>query len=335
MNRKGRKVTLTFRLLLLLSMGLVAFLSILLSLRYGAVEVGMREMLGILFLGEQSAHASIIWNIRLPRALVAALCGFQLAVAGLLLQGAMRNSMADPHLIGVSSGAGLLGILMILVYPAATQLVVPAAFIGALAAAMLVYALAWKRGASPVRIVLSGVAVSAFLNSGISGLLTFYSERVEGALSFLIGSLSARSWEHVNILWPYTACGIVVCMLLSSRMNVLSLGDEVARGLGMQVELTRFICLAVASLLAASAVSIIGMMGFVGLIVPHAARLLVGQDYRLLLPATGLLGIAVLSLADLAGRLLFAPVELAAGIVMGAVGGPFFLLLLRRRKPAG
>ena len=182
---------------------------------------------------------------------------------------------------------------------------------------MLIYLLAWKNGIQPIRIILAGVAVSAFLGAGISALMILYSDRVHNALMWMVGGLSARSWPHVAMLWPYTLVGFALAVM--------------ARSLGMRVELTRLLLTAVAAILAASAVSVVGLLGFVGLIVPHMARLVVGSDHRILLPASALLGAAVLLYSDTFARVAFAPVELPVGIIMAALGAPFFLFLLRRQ----
>ena len=215
--------------------------------------------------------------------------------------------------------------------PGAAWLITPAAFGGAMLAALLIYILAWRDGIRPTRIILAGVAVSAFLGAGISAMMILYSDRVHSALMWMVGGLSARSWPHVEMLLPYTAAAGLLALLAAQRLNILQLGDDMARGIGLAVERTRILLTAVAALLAASAVSVVGLLGFVGLIVPHAARLMIGSDYRLLLPAAALLGIAVLTLSDTAARLLFAPLELPVGIIMAVVGAPFFLYLLRRQ----
>ena len=275
-------------------------------------------------------QGQVIWNIRLPRTLVAGLVGMNLAMAGAILQSVMRNPLADPHIIGISSGAGLAGVIILILFPQMEYLVTPAAFAGAMGAACLVYLLAWKGGIRPVRIILAGVAVSAFLGAGISALMVFYSDRVHGALMWMVGGLSARSWPHFGIIAPYSLAGGLLALVYTQKLNVLSLGDDVARSLGLNVEVTRLTATAIAALLAASAVSVAGLIGFVGLVVPHAARLLVGSDYRYLLPASALLGIATVILCDTLARTMFAPVELPVGILMAAFGAPFFLYLLRR-----
>ncbi|WP_235332217.1 FecCD family ABC transporter permease [Paenibacillus terrae] len=306
--------------------------SIVLSLMFGAVKVGFSEVTSIVTGNHQAPSHSIIWNIRLPRVLIAGLVGMGMALSGTILQGVLRNPMADPHVIGVSSGAGLMGVGIILVYPEHREWLVPAAFVGAVSAGTMIYRLAWKNGVSSVRLILAGVAVSAFLNSGISGLLTFYSDRVEGALSFMVGSLSAKSWPDVQQLFPYTVIGAVIALLSGRWLNVLLLGDGIAKSLGLRVEGLRLFMISLASVLAASAVSVVGLLGFVGLIVPHLTRILVGNNYRIVLPCAALIGIIVLETADLLSRMIFAPVELPVGIVMGIMGAPIFLYLLRSKR---
>ncbi|HBE78260.1 MAG TPA: iron ABC transporter permease [Firmicutes bacterium] len=300
------------------------------SLMKGAVCIAPAEIIKAISGRDSGFQTQIIWNIRLPRTLVGALVGMNLALAGAILQAVMKNPLADPHIIGISSGAGLAGMIVLVLYPRMEYLLTPVAFIGAMGAASLIYILAWKGGIRPIRMVLAGVAVSAFLGSGISALLVFYGDRVHGALMWMVGGLTARSWPHLYIILPYSILGGILAFFGAKKLNVLNLGDETAKGLGLNVELTRLVMTAVAALLAASAVSIVGLLGFVGLIVPHVVRLLIGSDYRFLLPASALLGMSVVILSDTLARTLFAPVELPVGIIMAFLGAPFFLYLLRR-----
>lgn len=301
------------------------------SIMLGSVNIPAEEVWSTLFLGTSGDHVQILMNIRLPRTLVAALVGVNLALSGAILQAVMKNPLADPHIIGISSGAGLFGILIMLLFPAYSHLVTPVAFLGAMGAAFLIYVLAWKNGIQPIRIILAGVAVSAFLSAFISALMILYSDRVHSALMWMVGGLSARSWLHVAMLWPYTLAAGAAALLAARHINILQLGDDMAKGLGLRVELTRVLLTALAALLAASSVSVVGLLGFVGLIVPHAARLIIGSDYRFLLPASAILGAAVLMYSDTVARIAFSPVELPVGILMAALGAPFFLFLLRKQ----
>lgn len=309
---------------------LLALVGVFLSIAKGAADISLSQVVEILLHPQAAPQDQIIWNIRLPRTIVGVLVGINLALSGAILQSIMRNPLADPHIIGISSGAGLAGISVMILFPALEYLITPVAFIGAMLAAVAIYILAWKNGIKPVRIILAGVAVSAFLSAGISGLLIFYSDRVHGALMWMVGGLAARSWPHVSIILPYAVVGLILALISAHYLNVLQLGDDMAKGLGVNVEVTRIVLTAIAALLAASAVSVVGLLGFVGLIIPHITRLIIGSDYRFLIPGAALLGAAVVTLSDTFARIVFAPIELPVGIIMAFIGAPFFLFLLRK-----
>lgn len=320
-----------WRVLMLAAFAVLAASGFLCSVLSGAVAIPVSALGDILNGGGDNASRQILLNIRLPRAIVAALVGMNLAVSGAVLQAVMKNPLADPHIIGISSGAGLAGIFVIVLFPALEYLIVPTAFCGAMLAAACIYILAWKNGIRPLRIVLAGVAVSSFLGAGISAILVLYSDRVHGALMWMVGGLAARSWPHVEIILPYAVIGFILAVCGARYLNILQqLGDDVAKGLGVNVELVRLVFTAIGALLAASAVSVAGLLGFVGLIVPHTVRLLTGSDYRFLIPSSALLGIAVVTYSDTLARVAFAPLELPVGIFMAALGAPFFLFLLRK-----
>ena len=319
----------TLKFLLIASVAATGFV---LALTNGSVEISTAQVLSTLAGSTEldETRRQILENIRLPRTIVAVLVGVNLSLSGAILQAVMKNPLADPHIIGISSGAGLFGIFVLTVFDDAGAFMTPAAFVGAMLAAALIYLLAWKDGIRPIRVILAGVAVSAFLGAGISALLIFAGDKVHGALLWMVGGLSARSWQHVWILLPYSIAGTILTLLAARHLNVLQLGDEVATGLGLRVNLVRSLLTAVAALLAASAVCVAGLLGFVGLIVPHTARLILGSDYRLLLPGAALLGAATVTISDTAARTLFAPAELPVGILTALLGAPFFLYLLRR-----
>ena len=300
------------------------------SLTLGSVDISFSTIVHTLLGNVQTTDEMVIWNIRFPRNIVGALVGANLAVSGAILQAVMKNPLADPGIVGVSSGAGLAGVIMLIFMPEASILLTPVAFVGAMLSAAAVYALAWKNGIRPTRIILAGVAVSAFLGSGISALLVFYSDKVQGALLWMVGGLSARSWPQVETLFPYTILGLVLALAGCKALTILSLGDETARGLGVPVERVRFSMTAVAALLAAGAVSVAGLIGFVGLVVPHIVRLIIGTDYKYVIPGSAILGAGVLVFCDTLGRVAFSPIEIPAGIIMAFLGAPLFLYLLRR-----
>ncbi len=321
----GRGASLVLLLLLLAA-------AILLSLSVGSLKLPLSEIISTLWNRPEGVNYQILFNIRLPRILLGAMVGGCFAVAGAILQGVMRNPLASPGIIGVSAGGGLAGIIVMLVLPQFGALLVPAAFCGSLATALLVYLLAWKRGVSPVRLILAGVAVSAMLGAFSSTILLFNAERAGGILDFSIGSLSARSWHQIRQVGLYMLSAFLAAFSLGGKLNILALGDEVAIGLGLKTERVRFLLIATAALLAASAVSVAGLLGFVGLIAPHIMRMLIGSDNRFLLPASALFGALMVVSCDTIGRLVMDPSELPVGIIMALMGPPFFLWLLRRHR---
>ena len=321
----GRGASLVLLLLLLAA-------AILLSLSVGSLKLPLSEIISTLWNRPEGVNYQILFNIRLPRILLGAMVGGCFAVAGAILQGVMRNPLASPGIIGVSAGGGLAGIIVMLVLPQFGALLVPAAFCGSLATALLVYLLAWKRGVSPVRLILAGVAVSAMLGAFSSTILLFNAERAGGILDFSIGSLSARSWHQIRQVGLYMLSAFLAAFSLGGKLNILALGDEVAIGLGLKTERVRFLLIATAALLAASAVSVAGLLGFVGLIAPHIMRMMMGSDNRFLLPASALFGALMVVSCDTIGRLVLDPSELPVGIIMALMGPPFFFWLLRGHR---
>ena len=330
MNKTAFRETRRFRLMVIAILCIFVVAAFFAGNIIGTMKIEPGQVFNSIFGDHKSTQGMVIWNIRLPRMILAGLVGINLALAGAVLQGVMKNPLADPSIIGISSGAGLFGIFILVILPQYLKLVPVAAFCGALLAAVIIYSMAWKGGIEPTRIILAGVAVSALFGAGISATLVFFSDRVHGALTFMNGSLSSRSWPEVATIFPYTVAGLVLVLLLSKKMNILVLGDDVARGLGLNVEVTRLGFTALAALLAASAVSVVGLLGFVGLIVPHTIRLIMGNDYRYMLPSSALLGAALVMASDTFARTVFSPTEIPVGIVMAVIGVPFFLFLLRR-----
>lgn len=302
------------------------------SIMNGAVKISPVEIVNAIFFEEATVNYQIIWNVRLPRTITASLVGTCLALSGCILQGVMRNPLASPNIIGVSSGAGLMTLIVLIIFPDYYYLAPLGAFTGALLATLFIYFLAWKEGAATTRLILAGVAVSSLLGAGNNAIMTFYPDKVSGVIGFMVGGLSATNWKHVDMIFNYALIGIILLLFVTNKLNILMLGDEVATGLGLNVELTRFFFIIISSLLAGAAVSVVGLLGFVGLIVPHITRLFIGSDYRYLLPASIFTGSAVVVLCDTLARVMFAPLEIPVGIIMSALGAPFFLYLLRRKK---
>nr|WP_321168803.1 iron ABC transporter permease [Halolamina salifodinae] len=277
----------------------------------------------------------IVWGLRLPRVLVAVLVGTNLAISGAVFQAVTRNELASPFILGVSAGAGLAILLTLVVFSGlATFLPLIAAGGGAIAFA-LVYAIAWKGGTNPVRLVLAGVIVSTVFGSMQTGLFFFTEDLgvVQSAISWTTGSLTGVDWEQVRIALPWTVLFTVPLTLLGARqLNVLLLGERTARSLGMSVERVRFLLSAVAVLAAGTAIAVAGIVSFVGLIVPHMVRQLVGSDYKRVVLGSVFAGPALVAVADVGARLAVPGTQLPVGIVTGLVGGPYFLYLMRKTE---
>lgn len=280
---------------------------------------------------------TIIVDIRLPRVLLAGLVGAALAVAGATYQGLFRNPLADPYLIGVAQGAALGAVVgFLLPWSVAGFSLIPVlAFFGGLLAVAVVYSLARVGKTLPITtLILAGVAVGAFFASITSYLMIISGEKLPGIVSWLMGRFSLGNWEQVLMVMPYVIIGVVVIWLYARPLNVMQLDEEQAQQLGINVELVKLILLAAATLITAAAVCFVGTIGFVGIIVPHAMRLVWGPDHRFLLPLTTLAGASLLILADTAARTVLAPMEIPVGIITAFLGAPFFLYLLRQRKRA-
>lgn len=329
--KAGQKISLLrFSTVMLVLLILLAILC-LLSIAVGSAGYSIPEILDAVFREEKSPIKTIVVNLRLPRIILAILVGASLAAAGALLQSVMRNPLADPGTIGVSAGAGTAATTILLLFPNLTASVPLFAFGGAALACVLIYTMAWKEGVDPTRIILSGVAINSVLGAYNSLLQLMNSDSLEGVLAFMNGSLSGRSWYQVRLLSVYAAVGLILAFLCIKSANALQLGDEMAKSLGVKVNGSRVLLSGVAAFLAASTVSVAGMIGFVGLVVPHIARILVGSDYKAMLPTSVVLGAVVLLAADTVGRTIVPGMEIPVGIVMAVCGGPFFLYLLRKR----
>jgi len=288
----------------------------------------------------RAADETIFFQIRLPRVIASALVGAALATAGVLFQGLFRNPMADPYIIGTSAGAAL-GATVAMVLPIELSLLgfgfVPlAAFIGALSTVLLVYNLARVSGKTPiVSMLLAGFVVSALLTSVISFMMAINDQldlNIRSVFSFLMGHISVVGWEWSVFIAPLVVGGVVVARFFAYHLNAFSLGEEGAAYVGIEVERDKMLILALGSVLTAAAVSIGGLIGFVGLVMPHAVRLVLGPDHRLLLPASALAGAIFVVFADLLARVVLAPTEIPVGVVTAVVGAPFFLYLLRRSR---
>ncbi len=284
-----------------------------------------------------SALATIIFEIRLPRVILAGLVGAALATAGATYQGLFRNPLADPYLIGVAQGAALGAVIGFLLPPAWHSLgfgIIPLlAFCGALVSTAIVYSLARVGKTLPVTtLILAGVALGALLASIVSYLIITSGEKMHGIMFWLMGSFSLSQWSETIIVLPYVLLGVIIILLYARPLNLVQLDEEQAQQLGVNIERLKLTLLTTATLITAAAVSFVGIIGFVGIIVPHAVRLIWGADHRFLLPLSVLTGAIFLILADLVARTVMAPTEIPIGVITAICGAPFFLYLLRRRK---
>jgi iron complex transport system permease protein len=301
---------------------------------FGAVPTGLTGLAGAIADRGHPLHAAI-WEVRLPRVASGALVGSALAVAGALLQTAVRNPLADAGIVGLTGGAGAAALATLVLFPAHASLVPALAFGGGLLSAALLLAFAWSRShaAGPLRIVLSGVALQAIFVAAIS-LLTFaFADRAPSFAAFLVGSLNGLGWSDVRLAAVPTALGLALAFACVRPLDLLLLDDATAGGLGVAVRRARFAASGVSALLAAGAVSVAGLVGFVGLVVPNGVRVLVGPAHGALLPLSALGGGVLVLLADALARTALAPLELPVGALLALIGGPTFLALLWRKLP--
>lgn len=333
---------------LYLSLALLAALlavSALVSLAVGPVDISFTDALTALWQNgqENDIKAVILFDIRMPRLILAALVGAALAQSGVVMQGFFQNPMADPYIVGVSSGAGLGATLAIWLgldfWFYGLSGVGLLAFVGALIVTAIVYLVSQRGGRMPVMLVLlTGVAIGALTSAITSFLMVstrgdlFDTQRI---LFWLMGSLASRRWEHVHVAWPQIVVGALFLQWMARDLNLIVQGEENALYMGVDVERSKRLLLIGASLLAAAAVSVSGIIGFVGLVVPHVMRLVVGPDHRRLMPASMLGGAILLVNADLLARVVVEPAELPIGIITSLLGCPFFLYLLSRRRDIG
>ena len=306
-------------------------LVIILSLSKGSIQLSSHELIQAFLKQGELTNQIIVWELRLPRLLASLLVGSALGVSGALLQGMLRNGLASPYLLGISAGSGLVIVLMISLGLWFSWIPI-AAWLGAITTTLTVYLLAKSGGSLSVeRLILGGVALSSLFGA-IQSMLLLQTEdgRVQAALTWLIGSLNSRGWDEIKLAAPPILFALISASLLSRQLNLLNLGDELSVGLGNSLLRSRCLIGASATLLAASSVSVGGLIGFVGLIVPHAVRFLFGTDYKVVLPFSALLGALTLSSADLIAR--SGNIELPVGIITSLLGAPIFIVLLYKRQ---
>ncbi|MEC1261661.1 iron ABC transporter permease [Bacillus swezeyi] len=323
--------------LLIRGVFLVLFIvSLMLSISIGSSNIAFSDIWAAVFSYDGSKLHSIIQSIRIPRALEAALIGANLGAAGALMQAVTRNPLASPSVFGINAGASAAVVFLLVMFPAAVslQLTMGAAFAGGSAAALIVYMIAsvLSEHHRDISFALIGVVIQAILASVTQMLLIFNEESTETILFWLSGSLAGSSWDKLDFLIPVSAAGLVTAFALGKAASVLSLGDDISQSLGQKVWISRiFIAITVVALAGAS-VAAAGPIGFIGLMVPHMIRYIMGADYRTVIPYSAMLGAVLLLLADIASRFVYFPYQTPVGVVTAVLGTPFFIYLARRRK---
>ena len=305
---------------------------VLYSMKTGSIEISLKELIVGLIKNDSTGNVGIIKDIRLPRILCAVLIGASLGVAGTLLQSVMKNPLADPGITGISSGASLVAIIIMVFFPELNNVKPIVSFIGGSFAAVMVYLIAYDKGFSPIRIVLAGVAINSLLTS-MASIVTMFNGGAQNSINmWLSGSLATVTKSDVNILTVCTILGIALAFMSSKTCNLLALGDKTSKSLGVDTTKQTIIISAIAVFLASTSTGVGGVISFVGLIVPHIARFIIGSNHKYLIPFSAVLGSILLILADTLGRSIFKPYEVPVGLVMSVIGAPFFIYLLKRRK---
>ena len=320
------------KICMILTTVFVLCFTILISLRIGSIDISFKELIDGMFLSKQSNNFLIIRDLRMPRVLSAVLIGGNLAVAGALLQTTMKNPLADPGIIGISSGASLGAIAVMVIFTDLIKYKIIIAFIGGIIAACLVYLIGEDKGFSPVRIILAGVCVNSILNALSSMVTVFNSAGVSSIQTWLLGSLVNVTWNDFKILALYTIVGIALCLLVIKSCDLMGLGDKTAQSLGLNVNRVRVMITFVAVFLTSISTGVGCVISFVGLVIPHICRFLIGSSHKFLIPFSYFMGGFLLLVADTVSRNIFRPYEIPVGLTMCLVGGPFFIYILRRSK---
>lgn len=302
------------------------FVLALIAMKLGSISLTYQELFNGLFVSYDKRVATI-YDLRFPRIIVALLGGAALSCSGLLFQAVLKNPLADPGIIGISGGASLAAAVVTGLFPTLYFSVPLFAFLGGLAAFALIYSLSWKGSLDPVRIILIGIAVAAVF-TGLEEVLGGMTDRT--GVSVSVSGLSQLVWSDVKMIAVYSVIGLAAAAVLAPVCNLLSLDDKTVRGLGVNVDAIRFVISVTAVLLVSGVTAVVGVIGFLALIVPHMARRIVGSDHRILVPFCTLLGGFILLLADTVGRCIVPPNEIPASVIMSIVGGPFFIILLKR-----
>lgn len=317
------------KILIVAIMIVVLIIAFCIGLSFGSTKISISELIDAIRTNQKGLVVyRVFLYVRLPRVIASMFAGAALAVSGVIIQGVLHNPLAGPNIIGVNSGAGFGAICAMIIFPYKVGSVPVMAFLGALITSLLVYLIALKSKSGKVTIVLAGVAISSILSAGIDALKTVFPDVIIDSNSFMIGGFSGISIKSLFPAVYYIIFGLLLAMLMARNIDILGLGEEMAQTLGMNVKLNRFLLIICSSMLAGAAVSFCGLLGFVGLIVPHIVRKYTGNNHKLLIPCSALMGASFVIICDLISRVLFVPYEIPVGIVMSFIGGPFFIILL-------
>lgn len=276
----------------------------------------------------------IIWNIRIPRFIVGLCAGINLACSGVIFQTITKNEMASPYILGISQGSGLSIILILMLFPILYPYISILSILGGILAFLIIYCIAWNHGTSPIRLILAGIIVGS-IASAIQTCLFFFAKDlsiIQNVISWTTGSLIGISWEEVRMILPYTILTIILSYICSNPLNLMLLGENNAKAIGLSVESWRFILAFIGILAASSSVSVCGLIGFVGLISPHIGRSIIGTNTKFLLPIVSMIGASILVCSDTLSRVLFNPIQVPVGIFMSIIGGGFFLFLMMKKR---
>lgn len=308
---------------------ILLFVSIIYAAATGSIQMGFFEFIQALF-DQDNSEMAAIRDLRFPRIIVALFAGATLSVSGVLLQSVMRNPLADAGIIGISSGAAFVQLFIISFFPTLFFMTPLFAFMGGAFACFLVFALSWKSGLSPLKLILVGIAINAMFTGLTEAFISFGGSLNVSAASVVGSNLTMRTWKDVTTITTYGAIGLIFAMALYHWCNLLVLQDKTAKSIGFNVSRARLIIAAVAVLLAAISVVVAGVIAFVGLLIPHISRRIVGYDHKVLIPFSALSGALLILVADTIGRLIVAPLEIPASTIMAIIGGPFLIFLLRK-----
>lgn len=321
----GRK-TMAFLITILLIL-LVFFWAV----NTGGLKTSVSQLLNGLFI-EYDQTVAIILELRFPRIIVAILGGALMAAAGVLMQAVMKNPLADPGIIGITSGATVVAVLITAIFPVFAPFTPFFSFAGGMLAFVLVYTLAWNGQISPIRLILVGIAVNAVFSGIAQAFTSATGGNYTGATSIINANISLKTWDDVKILLIYVVISAIGCVLIAGKCNLLALSDQTMHGLGIDVNKLRIVVSIISVLMASIFSAVIGNVSFLGLIVPHIARLIVGSDNKILIPYSAILGALVFLIADTVGRTIAYPYEISSSVIMSIIGGPMFIILLKRSR---